>query len=299
MKIYLILLFTFLTIKVNAQTNLYHPFPESAASWNFHYNLYCNGGNSDELYSILISGDTIIQSQTYHKLDIPYIKSNNSGICDHKMNGYQGAFRQDKVNRKVYFIRPSETTEQLLYDFTLQVGDTVKGVLASFTGYSDTVKSIDSVQVGDTYRKRWIINSCYNINLIEGIGSTYGLINPSPGCATDLMDYSLTCFQQNSESLYPDFKTNCDLISSSGPVNMISDQVIVYPNPSDGLITIELNEEGSYSIQLVDILGNILLVKEINKQQKTEICDTPSGMYFLRIIDKDKNIQTVKIISCP
>ncbi len=299
MKIYLIFLFVFFVITVKAQTYKYHPFPDSSASWNFQYILYCDEGKSNELYSIIISGDTIIQSQTYHKLDIPYIESNNSGICDHKLIGYQGAFRQDKENRKVYFIRPSETFEQLLYDFTWQVGDTVKGVLASLYSDPDIIKSIDSVQVGDTYRKRWIINSCYNINLIEGIGSTYGLIIPSPGCVTDLWDYSITCFQQNRESLYPNNSLNCELITSSGLRNNISDQVKVYPNPSNGLITIEFNEEGSYSILLVDILGNILLAKEINKQQKTEICNTPFGMYFLRIIDKDKNIQTIKIISCP
>jgi len=86
-----------LTFYTNAQTSVYHPFPDSSATWNIQHTSICMMGNSNENYSITISGDTIIQSQTYHKLIIPFVKSNNSGVCDFTTIGYKGAFRQDKT----------------------------------------------------------------------------------------------------------------------------------------------------------------------------------------------------------
>lgn len=70
----------------------------------------------------------------------------------------------------------------------------MKGYIASFAVQTDTVQSIDSVLVGNTYLKRLIIKNCYNVHFIEGIGSVYGLLERSPGCVTDLPDYSLTYF---------------------------------------------------------------------------------------------------------
>jgi hypothetical protein len=103
-----------LTFYANAQTSVYHAFPDSSATWNIQHISVCTMGNSNENYSITISGDTIIQSQTYQKLIIPFVKSNNSGVCDFTTIGYKGAFRQDKINKKVFFIPSGENTEQLL-----------------------------------------------------------------------------------------------------------------------------------------------------------------------------------------
>jgi hypothetical protein len=282
-----------------SQTTIYHPFPDSSSVWNIHFNMLCLTGNSNEYYSITISDDTIIQSKTYHKLIIPFVESEHSGVCDLTTKGYKGAMRQDKANRKVFFIPPSENTEQLLYDFNLHVGDTVKGFLESYSYYPDTVKSIDSILVGNTYRKSWRINTCYNINLIEGIGSTYGLIVPSPGCSTDHADYSISCFQQNGQSIYPETSTICQIITSIYSNNKDLDQINVYPNPSNGTITIDFDKADLKIIQLIDILGNIVIEKQLVNQKKTDITNIPNGIYLLRIITQNKMIRNVKIISCP
>jgi len=156
------------------------------------------GGTIDSYYSVTISGDTLISSQIYHKLSTPFVQSIITGTCTPYVNsGYDGAIRQDTANRTVFYVPPSDSLEQLLYDFNMQMGDTVKGFLESFASPADTVHSIDSVLVGTNYRKRWNINPWYNIYLIEGIGSTYGLIVPSPGFIVDFADYTLTCFTQN------------------------------------------------------------------------------------------------------
>ncbi|MBK6397641.1 MAG: hypothetical protein IPF75_05100 [Bacteroidetes bacterium] len=53
----------------------------------------------------------------------------------------------------------------MLYDFNLEVGDTVHGYLGSwlFSNNLDTVTAIDSILVGNSYRKRWSICPNYDI----------------------------------------------------------------------------------------------------------------------------------------
>src|SRR5204863_2804445 len=138
--------------------------------------------------------------------------------CPTTMAGYRGAIRQDTMNRKVFFVSPSNTTEQLLYDFNMQVGDTVKGYIETFTSPSDTVKSIDSVLVGNSYRKRWTINTgfLWEVRFIEGIGSIHGLIEFSWGNTYYAPVYFFGCFAQNGQTLYnySTFSGPCELITS-------------------------------------------------------------------------------------
>jgi Secretion system C-terminal sorting domain len=287
----LLLILTVITFSANAQTSIYHPFPDSNAVWNFHFILYCTGGYGDEYYSVTISGDTIINSQTYHKLETPFIQSFTTGTCPGNAIGYNGAIRQDTTNRKVFYVPPSNNTEQLLYDFSMQVGDTVQGYIESFASPNDTVQSIDSVLVGSNYRKRWNINSCYNIHFIEGIGSTYGLIKLSPGCIVDHADYSLTCFMQNGQTLYPDTTTNCELITSVESIFARGISTMVFPNPTSGnsFITYTLSTPATVSIALYDVLGNKLQQLVNGDQQQGEhnaTLDTDklaSGVYVLQI----------------
>ena len=143
----------------NAQSSNYHAFPDSNAVWNFKYQQMW--GCDIFEYSIELLGDTLINNLIYHKLIIPYVSEN----CNVK-KGYQGAIRQDTTQKKVYFFAPDSSSEQLLYDFTMEVGDNLKGYLAiDFTTYRDTVAKIDSVLVNGIYRKRWYLNHCCPIKI--------------------------------------------------------------------------------------------------------------------------------------
>lgn len=185
MKNLLLVLLTLTAFSTSAQTSVYHPFPDSNACWNVNMSqgMCFMGGFSSEDYSLTFSGDTIIENQTYQKLVTPYVQISITGGCTQQnFPGYQGAIRQDIINKKVFFVPPAQSSELLLYDFTMETGDTIKGYLATFNSPPDVVAEIDSVLIGDNYRKRWSINPCYDIYLIEGVGSTFGLLKPSPGC---------------------------------------------------------------------------------------------------------------------
>ncbi|MHB8259903.1 MAG: T9SS type A sorting domain-containing protein [Bacteroidia bacterium] len=301
-KIYVVALIVIASVceKAKGQTYVYHKFPDSAAVWNFHQIVVMSlcppsGQRVDDYYSIIISGDTIISSKTYHKLTTPYVQvvPSTCASCCALATGYKGAVRQDTVAKKVFIVPPSNTSEQLLYDFTMLVGDTVKGFISSATGTTvSIVQSIDSVLVGSTYRKRWNINTCYFIYLIEGVGSTYGLIEPSPGCTVDFPSDSITCFKQNGLALYPNTATNCQLITSVNSIDKNSNQITIYPNPANGIINVKLgimNETAT--IEIYNTIGECVhrqIVKSSNSQ--IDVSDLSEGVYNISLQSKEGTI---------
>ena len=281
-----------------AQKSVYYPFPDSNAQWNMHLSLQgIPGPAHEEFYSIILTGDTLINGLTYHKLTIPYVESSGKSITTMISPGYKGAIRQDTLNRKTFIIPPATITEQLLYDFTMQIGDTVKGHIETYLNPGDVVESIDSVLVGNNYHKRWKINSNYTIYFIEGVGSTYGLIEYSPGNVVDWADISTTCFRQNGITLYPASATNCELITSIIPVNKKKDQFKIYPNPSHGSFTAEFDKSMNIvEIRLTDLFGRIILQQQTDNLTKIEIDNLENKTYILTIIDKDHKTTNKKII---
>ena len=66
MKQTLIILLTLLILQVNAQTSVYHPFPDSNAIWNCSYLIDCLQGCNYEYgnFSLIIDGDTLISGSS-------------------------------------------------------------------------------------------------------------------------------------------------------------------------------------------------------------------------------------------
>ena len=45
--------------------------------------------------------------------------------CNNVQPGYQGAIKVDNANRLVYLVRPNETAPIIIYNFNLQIGDSL------------------------------------------------------------------------------------------------------------------------------------------------------------------------------
>ncbi len=259
---FITILISFKVLPALAQVAVYHPFPDSNVVWNFHYSMFCLGsGNEDQYYSFSYSGDTLINSLKYHKLNTNFVETVISGSCIGAVTkGYQGAIRQDATIKKVFFIPPTKSSEQLLYDFNMQKGDTVKGFTEPCKGV--IINSIDSVLVGSNYRKRWNLKSNYIPCFIEGIGSTYGLIGKD-FCGTDGGGFSLTCFKQNGITEYPGGITDCETITSINNIEVKSASLSIYPNPTSSTFSIHSSATPSSSIpnllQVYNIAGKLIL----------------------------------------
>ncbi len=292
----IILLFTlFFSLFANAQTSVYKPFPGINSFWTLGESFYCWTGVPSGVgtgYSIKVSTDTVISSATYHKLIIPYLKwdSTNCTFASITTNIYRGCIREDTVAKKVFYVYPTLTTEKLLYDFNLQVGDTVLGVLETFWP-KDTVISIDSVQTagaGGGWHKRWFINSCYNIYVIEGVGSTYGLIEDSPGCGPDNTWRELYCMNA-STYIYPAI-SDCDAITSM-PESIKETTLQIFPNPSFGKFQLALDNKVLKQkpvLMIYNAFGQLILKQELSTTE-IDLSPSPKGIYFIKIQTGENN----------
>jgi hypothetical protein len=281
-----------------AKAHTYHPFPDSNAMWNIDYVFNCIGVSHD-IYSIVISGDTVINSQTYHKLSTSYVQILSTGSCGDRPAGYKGAIRQDIINKKVFIIPPTLTDEQLLYDFNMKVGDTVKGFIETYGLSVETVISIDSILVGSNYHKRWLINSAASIYFIEGIGSTYGLLEYSPGNSAGFPEFSITCFQKDGQSLYPSTATNCQLINSVESFEDISNRLTISPNPFNLTTLISLNQSyHNIALTIYDIQGKLILQNQYTDCNQIQLNrnQLSNGLYFLKLTLDDKWVEAQKIV---
>lgn len=284
-----------------AQNNNYHPLPDSNAVWNFQFQILAIPGVVNGDYSITFSGDTMINGKSYRKLKTPYVQCNAppSFSTDYWL-GYRGAIRQDSAKRKVYFVPPSSVSEQLLYDFNMQVGDTIRGYLEPTTSGSYTVQAIDSVMVDNSYRKRWQIKSdYYSVYLMEGIGSTHGLVEQLPPDVSDYPTYILNCFHDNSEVLYPDTISDCPLITSLKPGVKRENKLVVFPNPFSERTTVKLKTHLKNATLILSDSQN-QVVRKINNINGKSITlnrnELPEGLYFIHLLQDKRILSTEKIL---
>ncbi len=247
-------------------------------------------------------GDTIINSHTYHKIYDLY----DTNLI-HENSTYYAALRNE--NDKVYVKLP-DYNEFILYDFTLEVGDTIwynLGGCASHEGcdlwqqsHWKYVYMIDSVLLENgEQRKRWHFESeVMGDTWIEGIGSVawIGLFNP---LITDAIlngdGYEFACFKQDDEVVYLDNpqcdKCFCQLYTAI-PLNENNEQNIfeIFPNPANEKLNLKIQSPKSnlvYTIELRNLYGQ--LVKEENNIQSSHytlnVTDLKAGVYFYVIRD--------------
>ena len=87
--------------------------------------------------------------------------------------------------------------------------------------------------------------------------------------------------------------------SSVGVDELAATQVSVFPNPSNGVINVELNANASATVTVVDVLGQIVYRSNENfvagERKMINLSDRAKGMYILTVEGEDVN--TVERIS--
>jgi len=218
----ILLLFSFALIFLSFNKNLnaqhYYPIPESNARWMIIYadpnpppwmpqiysyhNYYLNGAIVDGKIQKKGSTDTIING-------IKYIRVWSDCMGQSPI----GYFRQDTVSKKVYGLLDSSQTELLLFDYSLKVGDTLISYSSHCGELWETdsfhthgvVYYVDSILLLDnSYRKNiWLASQAiHQANLIEGIGSTAGLLQGVYLGEFEFGGWDLGCMDYNGKVLY-------------------------------------------------------------------------------------------------
>lgn len=264
-------------------------FPDSDAIWSIYNQKY------------FISGDSTYNTFDYKK----YYFTNDSIVTT---GSFFALLREDTIQKRVYSIKSGDTIENLLYDFSLALKDTITVYSISFPVFSGPilikVDLIDSILIGSNYHKRLKISGVNaNTNFaeywIEGIGSTMGIFNSGITGVVfpDIYYPMLLCFEKKGVTLFknPNF-TNCYQDYPTGIAeNSSCHKTVLFPNPSTSTIFIESYFEiTSYKIE--SLTGQI--IKQGNPNTKLFSIDISSlinGIYLI-VVKTDNGIITKKLI---
>ncbi|HPW42196.1 MAG TPA: T9SS type A sorting domain-containing protein [Bacteroidales bacterium] len=270
----------------------YVPFPTSNVYWN-EIELYQGQCDPPEYCknTFYLMGDTVIDSYLYKKI---YSNDGNS-------TSYVGGLREE--NKRVFLYYTWCDHSVLLYDFNLNVGDTMfMSCLALECDINEnnymTVVSVDSVLLEDqSYRRRINFDSGPHMSWIEGVGSVSGLLYPHYSCILCICFRELICFQEDVNTLYLN-EENAACFNYCVSVSDLknNDKMFqVYPNPAkyQTSVTIKSNE-GINRVELYDFLGRMIACEQkINSMEyKLQLGNLRQGVYFLRA-----NLQNSQIVS--
>lgn len=285
-----------------AQTTV--PFPTNNAHW-------CENGSwtdgncvyeFDNRYTIRT--DTIIAGTLYQVISNSIIQTGFVPTqpwltCGMGNFIYENYALIRSAGNKVFQYDLSNSTEFLLYDFNLQLNDTMLSYPNSIL-FENKITGIDSVFDGNQYRKRWWLTSLNNnppttmdsnyTYVIDGIGSGYGLF----GQLIPPFEYisQINCFtESNGLSFSPNGFCNCITLST----NEIAETAIeVYPNPADDYLNIKTSLK-NFEAVIYDAVGKEVLVLKLKDTNQIDISNLMSGIYFLKITNGEQTILMKKI----
>jgi len=300
---------------VKGQTNVYHTFPAHDAVWGEDYYDFVPLTSYEHCgcYQTFITGDTIVGTKTYHKLWVsgtsyyPYCNISYP-YCDgsnpYTFNNYDGAYREDSLNKKIYYLPPDSTSDTLLYNFNLNLGDTLPPTYCNASYPYNYISKVDSILIGTKFHKcfgvtdRFFKTDSIYAYLIEGIGSTWGLISYLHGQGEYPSGSHLNCFSLNGITLYPDTNTVCQL-SGINKNEYFENTVKISPNPFSQSARIALSQSyNDISIEVFNLQGQ-LVAQNLYKNSSGIVFERnglSEGMYFIKLTLDGKKVETRKVV---
>ena len=292
------LLFTIiflLTFFENTFSQEYHPFLNNS-KWILNDWVSCC--RPPYIRTIDEGTDAVIGEFTYKKFNDPFpYHDNNFNMIDTVF------VREDQAAKKVYKI--FNGVEVVLYDFSLEVGNTFQQ-----QQYTFTVVAIDEFEVNGDVRKRLKLEAnppeysqTFTQYWIEGVGSNAHPFYPQRNITSVLSSgggYNIytKCSFQNSEYIYGN-SDYCSSILSTSSQTVQHDEIVISPNP----FTVELKIDSTNYLQdahfkLYNIQGQLVREENNLKGQKFTITreNLSSGSYFLQLFENNKLIKTGKIL---
>lgn len=255
--------------------------------WQEHCGYYPSLPGVTNVFQVKVIKDSVINGKIYK-----YMKVYGS-TCSTFPNTY-AFLRQDTILKRIIIFRNNQ--DNILYNFNKNVGDTAKlfclvsGVLTYTCGHKDSVLLSDGF-----YHKRFNFNGNIPGDIIEGVGSTRGLIWPY--CITFDSNMSLQCLAQitPSQTIYSSggIGTNCPMIT--GINNSLSDYKIfisIFPNPTSDNLNIKTTTTVPNSIEIKNVLGQTIFFTNNILQDITtvNVKDFSQGIYFITVDLGDKNV---------
>lgn len=298
-KIYFIFLLLSASISLELSAQPYVPLLGNQNRWSFSENYFpvsqpqrsaaiCNYPlwltPSTPMYT---DQDTLLSGVVYKTLRMDPVFSQ----CE------VGYLREDTAAKKTYFIDNLFNPEIILYDFSMNIGDTIHRNFIPGDYYSDGLYRLDSIAVRNTPkgpRRYFWLNPQqgpqFNTMLwIEGSGNpisflyTHSYNQSSIGWFSQCIEtphdniFLVTCFVRDSVTEYYDscgyatayqfsscfnIQDSCTYGNICGTSRTIpTNDFSIYPNPGSGMLNIRFSKpvSGSTSYKITDVGGKLLL----------------------------------------
>lgn len=193
------------------------------------------------------------------------------------------------------FFKYKDSDEQLSYNFSAEVGDTLFPKYDKNTAFVVTnVENISTLD-GISRRKLSLDKICafmkFPITWIEGIGETKKSDGLELGCIIFDPEPQFNCFTTNNKLVY----SNSFCYTSVKDVNRQS-SISLIPNPVIDQLQIMGNTASIASLQISDLSGRILKNKVLHDDTTINVETIPLGIYFCKILFLDGQVQVLKFI---
>ncbi len=276
----------------NGLSQEYFPFPKDSAVW---YSVYSYPWPHPpyifyETFMYQANGDTIINKMEYTKF------FRYTAIDSEIKLGYAGAYRIVPDSNRVYFFERWETSERLVYDFSLLPGDTM-------ISFGENYICIDTssiiLQNGCSHKTLTILvpyfGNCIQF-WVEGVGSMgVPLYEPYWGCGYTFENgYNLSCFYYKGKHLFEwgenPYFDGCIGSNVGIEEHITGSRFAITPNPvvSESYLSCHLPWNTLFDYQILDVNGRIIQQAMGVKPDELIIqkSNFSTGIYLLRLFTK-------------
>lgn len=293
----------FILLQIGYLSNLnsqdYVPMAVDSATW-----LMTNGDEFpqfSESIVLRIEGDTIINGLNYSKLYHYDVYLNEVLSSTRKL---LGVIRDDVNQKKVFgglingiqfgfetFLSEdiqcewgdmNSFQEHLLYDFSLQEGDTINNCMYPFP---TIISSVETIERHGFQRRNYVLDHEGYAIMTEGIGTCIGIFKGEQCYITGYDYYTLENFCIGSFS-------NCN-ITTPITQHSLNLRIDIFPNPTQTF----LNIEASVKLKKVSFFNlNGTLMKDYEKTTQIDMSNFLEGIYVIKIEDEEGNIFSQKVV---
>jgi len=249
-------------------------------------------------FKYYISGTIMINSRQYYKVNKSgYWYVNNPNYP----NYYDGYYAPLREGNNKWFTTDYDDEDVLLYDYTLNVGDTIDSY-ANGMGEIITIVSIDTILIDGEAKKRFHLSCDFGAKyIIEDIGAYTGLFEPLTWFE-NVSDFY--CYAVDFVPIWinPDYSPYCDLSVSIMEVNQ-TENLSSHPNPFTTSTTIkyELKEISNIQFTIYNVIGEVVYATEdrLMPQGSHTVTWSPShlpeGMYYA-VLRSEEGVGVVKMV---
>ncbi len=258
-------------------------------------------------HQLVVEGDSIINDISYKRI------VNNGDECNYP---YESFYREDVANKQVFY-HYYDTTEILIYDYSLLPGDTIESTYQyyQFSLVLDSISTVIPQHSSSIFVPELMLDhprifylsstggSSRSAIWIEGIGNIADPFHPNTPWTAGALGDALLCHFDNTgfrdyHDIYEEESAPC--LGPIVSIDEISHQdrsflVNVFPNPSTEFITIETDIELK-DISVLDISGKLLKRYPANKLDEIDMTNFSSGVLFFVFQTVDNKYEIKKIV---